>query len=128
MAANRRSAMAGAKMLIGGEWREGETTHEVRDPYRGEVVGRAPESSLQDLDDALAAASLAKAKAAAMPGYQRAAILRKVLQGLAARADEIAELMARETGKAISDSRAEVARSQDTISLSAEEAIRIQGE
>ena len=36
--------------------------------------------------------------------------------------------MSRETGKAIKDAKAEVVRSQDTLLLSAEEAIRIQGE
>ena len=123
-----KAATATVRMLIGGEWREGAKTYEVRDPYRGEVIARAPESSLQDLDDALAAATAAKAKAAAMPGYERAAILRKVAQLLVARADDIAEIMSRETGKAISDARAEVVRSQDTVLLSAEEAIRIQGE
>jgi acyl-CoA reductase-like NAD-dependent aldehyde dehydrogenase len=120
--------IATVKMLVGGQWREAARTYDVHDPYRGEVVARAPESSLQDLDDALAAATAAKAQAAAMPGYERAAILRKVAQLLVARADEIAQIMARETGKAISDARAEVVRSQDTVQLSAEEAIRIQGE
>lgn len=128
MAANPKAVVATVKMLIGGQWREGETLHEVRDPYRGEVIAHAPESSLKDLDDALEAARAAKAKAAAMPGYERAAILRKVAQLLVTRADEIAAVMSRETGKAISDARAEVARSQDTVLLSAEEAIRIQGE
>ncbi len=123
-----KAAVATVRMLIGGEWREGANTYEVRDPYRGEVIARAPESSLQDLDDALAAASAAKAKAAAMPGYERAAILRKVAQLTLERADEIAQIMSRETGKAITDARAEVVRSQDTMLLSAEEAIRIQGE
>jgi acyl-CoA reductase-like NAD-dependent aldehyde dehydrogenase len=116
------------KMLIGGRWREGEKTCAVRDPYRGEVVAHAPESSLQDLDDALNAAVAARAAAAAMPGYERAALLRKVGQLLVERAGEIAEVMSRETGKAIADARAEVVRSQDTVLLSAEEAIRIQGE
>ncbi|HUL91619.1 MAG TPA: aldehyde dehydrogenase family protein [Burkholderiales bacterium] len=128
MAANPKAETATVRMLIGGQWRDGGKTYEVRDPYRGEVIARAPESSLQDLDDALAAATAAKPKAAAMPGYERAAILRKVAQLLVERADEIAEIMARETGKAISDARAEVVRSQDTVLLSAEEAIRIQGE
>ena len=40
----------------------------------------------------------------------------------------IAEIMARETGKAIKDAKAEIIRSQDTLSLSAEEAVRIEGE
>ena len=128
MAANPIPAVASVKMLIGGKWREGEKTYEVRDPYRGEVVEYVPESSLRDLDDALDAACAAKAKAAAMPGFERAAILRKVAGLLVERADAIAEVMSRETGKAINDARAEVVRSQDTVQLSAEEAIRIAGE
>src|SRR5215471_6780336 len=128
MAAGRRFAAASARMLIGGRWRDADASYEVRDPYRNEVVTRAPESSLADLDAALAAACAAKPGAAAMPGYQRAEILRKVGHAIVSRADEIAEVIARETGKAIGDARAEVVRSQDTMMLSADEAIRIQGE
>lgn len=116
------------RMRIGGDWREGTAEAAVLDPYRGERVAMAPESSLKDLDDALAAAVAAKPVVAAMPGYQRAALLRKVAALVVERADGIAEIMTRETGKAIKDARAEVTRSQDTILLSAEEAIRIEGE
>lgn len=120
--------VATLKMLVGGQWREGASAYELRDPYRNEVIARVPESTPQDLDDALAAATAAKAKAAAMPGYERAALLRRVAQLLVERAGGIAEIMSRETGKAIGDARAEVIRSQDTVNLSAEEAIRIEGE
>ncbi len=116
------------KMYIGGQWRLGANERDVVDPYRGSCVARAPESTLQDLDDALAAAVAAKPKAAAMPGYERAALLRRVGALLVERAEGIAEVMSRETGKALKDARGEVLRSQDTILLSAEEAIRIQGE
>jgi acyl-CoA reductase-like NAD-dependent aldehyde dehydrogenase len=115
-------------MLINGEWRLAEKSYDVIDPYRREVVAKAPTSSGADLDAALTAATAAKGKAAAMPGYERAALLRRVSQLLVQRADAIAEIMARETGKAIKDARGEVLRSQDTINLSAEEAVRIQGE
>lgn len=115
-------------MLIDSAWREGDELREVVDPYRGEVICRAPESTDNDLADALDAAVRAKSVMAAMPGYERAAMLRRVNELLPRRADDIAEAMARETGKAIKDARAEVVRSQDTIGLSAEEAIRIQGE
>jgi acyl-CoA reductase-like NAD-dependent aldehyde dehydrogenase len=115
-------------MLIGGGWREGRTTSDVIDPYRGELVARAPVSTFDDLSDALDAAVAAKPQAAAMPGFERAKLLRRVGELLLERADDIALTMARETGKAITDARAEVIRSQDTISLAAEEAIRIQGE
>jgi acyl-CoA reductase-like NAD-dependent aldehyde dehydrogenase len=115
-------------MLIGGTWRAPAESYEVHDPYRGEVTALAPKSSMADLDDALAAAVDAKSRMAAMPGFERAALLRRVGALLVERADRIAEVMARETGKAIKDARAEVVRSQDTLMLSAEEAVRIEGE
>ena len=115
-------------MLIGGEWRFGQKEHEIVDPYRGELVARAPESTAEDLDAAISAAVAARAEAAAMPGYRRAELLHRVGALLAERADDIAEAMTRETGKALKDSRAEVERAKDTIRLSAEEAVRIQGE
>jgi acyl-CoA reductase-like NAD-dependent aldehyde dehydrogenase len=115
-------------MLIGGKWRPAADSYPVRDPYRGTVVSHAPRSSLADLDDALNAAVGAKAKAAATPAYERAALLRRAGKLLVERADATAEIMARETGKAIKDAKAEIIRSQDTLSLSAEEAVRIEGE
>ena len=116
------------KMLIGGQWRAGQAEFEDVDPYRHEVVARVPESTLEDLSDALNAAVAARPAIAAMPAYERAALLRRVGHLLVERADWIAEIMARETGKAIKDAKTEVLRSQDTIALSAEEAVRIEGE
>jgi acyl-CoA reductase-like NAD-dependent aldehyde dehydrogenase len=115
-------------MLIDGQWRYGENEYDVMDPYRSEIVARAPESTEADLDAAISAAVAAKAAAAKLPGYKRAEILHRVGNLLAERADAIAEIMSRETGKAIKDCKAEVERSKDTIRLSAEEAVRIQGE
>jgi acyl-CoA reductase-like NAD-dependent aldehyde dehydrogenase len=117
-----------SRMLIGGEWRTGSEARDVVSPFDGQVVGSAPESTPQDLDDALASAVKAKPLVAAMPGYERAALLRRVGQLLVERADDIALTMTLETGKAIKDAKAEVVRSQDTIMLSADEAIRIEGE
>ncbi len=122
------AAPAEIPMLIGGEWRMAAETYPVRDPYRNVVVANAPRSSLADLNDALDAAVKAKAQAAATPAYERAALLRRAEKLLVERADRIADVMSRETGKAIKDARAEIIRSQDTLSLSAEEAVRIEGE
>ena len=115
-------------MLIGGKWRPAADSYPVRDPYRGTVIWYAPRSSPADLDDALSAAVDAKAEAAATPAYERAALLRRASKLVVERADGIAEIMTRETGKAIKDAKAEIIRSQDTLSLSAEEAVRIEGE
>ncbi|WP_205769670.1 aldehyde dehydrogenase family protein [Microvirga sp. KLBC 81] len=127
-AANVRAEIPTIPMLIGGEWREGTRADPVKDPYRNEIVSYQPHSTLQDLDVALSAAVAARSIIAGMPGFERAALLRRVSALLVERADMIAETMSRETGKALKDARAEVVRSQDTINLSAEEAIRIEGE
>lgn len=113
---------------IGGQWRAAERYQEVRDPYRGDVVARAPVSTPRDLDDALAAAHKAKKVMAAMPGYERAALLRRAADLVSTRSDDIARAMTRESGKALRDSLVEVVRAADTLRLCAEEAIRIQGE
>ena len=115
-------------MLIGGQWVHAEAEDEIRDPYRGDIVAYAPRSSLAHLDAALDSASTSKSKIAAMPAYQRAELLRRAADILKKRAEAVAVTITRETGKALKDTRAEVARSLDTILLSAEEAVRIEGE
>lgn len=115
-------------MLIGGEWVFGGTEYVVSDPYRGGPVSCAPQTTPDELDRAIAAAHASRSAAAAMPGHARAAILQRAGDILTTRVDAIAEVMTRETGKAIRDCRAEVDRSRDTLRLSAEEAVRIQGE
>jgi acyl-CoA reductase-like NAD-dependent aldehyde dehydrogenase len=116
-----------AKALIGGEWRARARSADVRDPYRGEVVGIAPVCTPADVQAAVAAAGVASAKAAALPGYERAALLRRAAALIERDVSSLAELMARETGKAIKDAEAEVRRSLETVLLAAEEAIRIEG-
>jgi acyl-CoA reductase-like NAD-dependent aldehyde dehydrogenase len=115
-------------MLIGGELVPGAETYDVRDPYRGSLVSTAPRSDQDALDRALSAAVVAKRAAARLPATERAKILRRVAELLLTRKSDIAETMSRETGKAIKDSRTEIDRSFDTINLSAEEAVRIEGE
>lgn len=113
---------------IGGQWRAAEAVEQVRDPYRGTVVGEVPVSTPRDCSDALDAARGARGVMAAMPGYERAAMLRRMADRVQAQAARIARVMARESGKAIRDCIIEVERSADTLRLCAEEAIRIQGE
>jgi acyl-CoA reductase-like NAD-dependent aldehyde dehydrogenase len=113
---------------IGGAWRAAEKIEDDIDPYRGDVVARAPISTSRDCEDAIAAACKGKVAMAAMPGYERAALLRRAADILASRADEIGPLSARESGKAIRETRAEVPRTADILRMYAEEAVRIQGE
>lgn len=116
-----------ARALIGGRWIEPERHTEIRDPYRNEVVGSAPVCTQHDVDDAVAAAIAARDTAAAMPGYERAALLRRIATLIEHDVAALAELMTRETGKAIKDAESEIRRSLETFALAAEEAIRIEG-
>ena len=113
--------------VIGGAEVAGTDRFESRDPYRGDLVATAPSADAEIVAAAVKAARSAVAEVAAMPAYQRAAILRRAADLIVERADQIGEIMARETGKALADARGEVKRSTDTISLSGEEAIRIEG-
>ncbi len=127
VAAGSRFHPVEAKALIDGLWRGAERSVDIRDPYRGEVVGSAPVSSKADLGDALDAAVRARDKAAAMPAYERAALLRRISALIERDVKSLAEVMARETGKAIRDAEGEIRRSLETFALAAEEAIRIEG-
>lgn len=115
------------RMLINGEWRAGTDLVEDRDPYRGEIVAYAPTTSPAELDAALRAAVEAFPGVSRLPSFERQAILHRAAELVRARRDELARTIARETGKALKDSLAEIDRSVDTLRISGEEAKRIQG-
>lgn len=115
------------QMLIGGEWREGKALFDDRDPYRHELVARAPEALPGDVDAALAAAASAAPRVAKIPSYERQAILRRAADLVRARKPDLARTIARETGKSLKDSLAELDRSVETLETSGEEARRVQG-
>lgn len=116
------------RMRIGDSWVDAERHQEIRDPYRNDCIARAPVSTAQDCEDALACAHAAKSEMAAMPGHERARLLHAAADNVSQRAYEIAEAMTRETGKALRDSRVETQRAAELLHLCAEEAVRIQGE
>lgn len=112
--------------LIGGQWRTSDDVFTVVSPHIGSAVAEAFAASRGDVNDAIAAAVAARARAAA-PGHQRARLLRRVQQLVHERGDEIARAITRETGKPIKDADVEVRRSVETLGLCADEAIRIEG-
>ena len=116
-----------APMLIAGAWRSSKNQHPIVDPYRGDTVGASAQATLSDLEDAIAAARKGADAMAAIPGHERQNRLQKIAGRLLAEKAEIAKLLSRESGKALRDSQGEIDRAVDTFSLSAGEAIRIEG-
>jgi acyl-CoA reductase-like NAD-dependent aldehyde dehydrogenase len=86
--------------LIGGAWvpSTGSARIEVIGAATEEVVGSVPEGTVADADRAVVAAVRAFVAWSATPREERAELLRRLQAGLAARAEEIARLVATEVG------------------------------
>ena len=116
-------------IYLAGRWVESTTRLDVADPARpGELAGSTYLAEEAQLEEAIAAAAAAFEHTRALPAYERGAALRGISAGIAARRDELALLISRESGKPIRDAAAEVDRATLTFRLGAEEAERLVGE
>lgn len=104
------------------------TDLEVTNKFSGEVATRVAMADAATIDQAIAAAVAAETPMAALPPYERQAILNHCVQRFTERADELADALCIEAGKPIKDARGEVTRLIDTFRVAAEEAVRIGGE
>src|SRR5689334_593588 len=88
------------RLYIGGEWvaPSGEGVIEVIEPATGELLGRVPEGTAEDVHRAVAAARAAFSGWATVGVHDRAALCGEVGRRLAARAEELVVLLAREVG------------------------------
>jgi glyceraldehyde-3-phosphate dehydrogenase (NADP+) len=115
-------------MFIAGKWVERSERIEVRNPFDGSVVDTVPRASAADVDSALAGAIEGARVMRAMPGHERAKILRAAADLIGQRAEKLGRLISTEEGKILGEAKFEVARARETLELSAEEARRIAGE
>lgn len=79
--------------------------HEVLDSNTEEVFGKVPEGTVDDVERAVDAAAEAFGPWSATPAEERAKLLARISEGLAARADAIAETISREVGMPLSLSK-----------------------
>jgi acyl-CoA reductase-like NAD-dependent aldehyde dehydrogenase len=99
---------------------------EVRSPYNGEVVGRAPKSGADDARRAIDAA--ARALESPLPAHERAAILDRVAGLLRERHEDMARTICAEAGKPIKTARVEASRAVSTYTFAAVEARKLAGD
>jgi acyl-CoA reductase-like NAD-dependent aldehyde dehydrogenase len=114
--------------LLDGRWLSEGELKEVRAPYDQEVVGAVVYGTRRHAEAAIAAAVKAFETTRRLPAYERQRVLRAVADGLIARKDEFASVLAREAGKPIKIARAELDRGILTVQIAAEESTRISGE
>lgn len=115
--------------LIGGEWVEGTSVNENRNPANtDEIVGKYARASRKDAAKAIAAAREASMAWRNSGPQLRHDMLRKVSDEIAARKQELGELLAREEGKTLPEAIGEVARAAQIFGFFAGECLRQAGE
>ena len=117
------------RLYIGGEWRDasGGETFAVQDPATGEPLCEIADATPDDAIAALDAAVAKQADWAATPPNERGEILWRAFELLNERADDLALLMTLEMGKAVGESKAEIAYSAEFFRWFSGEALRIDG-
>ncbi len=101
---------------VDGAWIESETgeTFETENPAAtDELVGRYQRSGPADAERAIEAAEAAQDAWADTPGPERGRVLTRTAERLEARADDVAEMLIREEGKARPEAEGEVGRAVD---------------
>ena len=117
------------ELLIGGEWREasGGERFAVEDPATGETLCEIADATPDDARAALDAAVAAQADWAVSAPNERGEILWRAFEALRDRTDELALLMTLEMGKAVAESKAEIAYAAEFFRWFSGEALRIEG-
>jgi succinate-semialdehyde dehydrogenase/glutarate-semialdehyde dehydrogenase len=117
------------ELYIGGEWRaaSGGDTFAVEDPATTEPLVQIADGQVGDALAGLAAASDRQAEWTAWAPRERGEILRRAYEAIVAQTDDLALLMTLEMGKALPESRAEIAYAAEFFRWFSEEASRIHG-
>jgi len=116
--------------FIAGAWTEpstGEYFDNVNPADTTDVVGRFPLSGTEDVDRAVASARRGFERWRRTPAPARGDVLRRVGDLMTQRKEEIAELMTREMGKPLTETRGDVQEGIDTAYYAATEGRRLFG-
>lgn len=114
---------------IRGRWQPARSgaVFESVDPATGEVLGMCARSGIEDLAEAVAAAKEAYPSWRKVPAPRRAEILFRAAEILVRRKEELAQLMTREMGKILVESRGDVQEAIDMTYFIAGEGRRLHG-
>jgi glyceraldehyde-3-phosphate dehydrogenase (NADP+) len=114
--------------FIAGNWLDKPKKIEVTNPFDNSVIDTVPKADAGDLDKALAFAERGAKVMAKLSSFERWKILRKAADMIAARNEELGQIISKEEGKIVAEGRGEASRAVETLMGSAEEAKRLHGE
>src|SRR5258708_10130865 len=112
------------KNLIGGDWvasRSGQTFENLNPADTRDVVGSFQRSDSRDVDDAVAAAKQAWEQWRLVPAPKRAEIIFRAGEILQHRKEDYSQLMTREIGNGLRETRGDVQEAIDTAYYNASE-------
>jgi acyl-CoA reductase-like NAD-dependent aldehyde dehydrogenase len=116
-------------IFVAGRWLESDERLVVANPAdHDRPAGETYSASAAQYDEAVDAAVAAFDVTRQQPAYERSRILRAISEGVTARREELARLIALEAAKPIKDALVEVDRTALAFRIGAEEAERIMGE
>ena len=115
-------------MFINGEWITGRPEFSVTNPATGEVIGKVPDCTDQDIEAAITAADYAFREWKKTTAYQRSQLIYRAWELMIRQKRQLAELMTLEQGKPLKASLNEVQYGADFLLWFAEEAKRIYGQ
>ncbi len=115
-------------LFINGEWIRTVKEMKVLDKYSGSIVGTVSVADENDVERAIVTACDSFPEMSELSAYRRAEILTQIAGGIKERAEEIAEVIAREAGKAWKYAIGEVNRCVETFTFAAGEARTLHGE
>ncbi len=113
---------------VGGGWVTAPAYDDVRFPYDGSLVARAPRGDRPLAEHAVAAALGVREEVGRLPSHVRRAALLAAHNAIDDRRGDVERLLVLETGKPLVDCRVEVTRSLLTMQTAAEEVARLHGE
>jgi len=114
--------------LVAGKWESSDDVLEVLNPYDQSLVGTVCRPGAADVDAAIEASEKAFERTRRLPAYQRGELLIRAAAIIGKRHEELAQILCRESGKPIRHARGEVTRAISTLTVSAEESRRMNGE
>lgn len=114
--------------LVHGQWKHGERTARVVNPFTGHTLAEVVQATEADVEQAVASTAHAAAAMRNLPAHARYNVLQQIAALLYRRRDELAALITAEAGKPIADAKREVSRAVQTFTIAAEESRRIPGD
>ncbi|MBI3355526.1 MAG: aldehyde dehydrogenase family protein [Nitrospirae bacterium] len=114
--------------LVHGQWKQGDGTARVVNPFNGQVIADVVQATESDVEQAAASTSGTAATMSKLPAHARYNILQQIAAMIYQRRGEFASTITAEAGKPIADAKREVSRAIQTFTVAAEEARRIPGE